>query len=151
MPDDFDWKQLKSEHGGWKYLNELRSLSRNQRKEMTEAERIIWDKVLKQRQTGYKFLRQKPIGKFMVDFYCAKLLIVVEIDGEVHENRKNYDQGRDTLLGAWQIETIRYKNAEVLENIDLIKTDLNQKIHTRVIYIKSNPALFKGGERGGCR
>jgi very-short-patch-repair endonuclease len=68
--------------GNFKYLNELRQLARQNRNNPTKSESLIWNSVLKNRKIDYLFLRQKPLGKFILDFYCSKLLLSIEIDGD---------------------------------------------------------------------
>ena len=71
-----------------KYLVEK---ARHYRKNPTKAEKYIWKILLKNKQlNGYKFTRQKPLSKFIVDFYCSKLLLAVEIDGGYHK----FDPGK---------------------------------------------------------
>ena len=76
-------------HGNVNYLNELLELSRKNRNNLTEAEEKIWIEVLMKRKTGYKFLRQKPINRFILDFYCSELNLTIEIDGNSHDKKKN--------------------------------------------------------------
>ena len=58
------------------------------------------------------------IGRFILDFYCSKLLLAIEIDGDIHDNRKNYDEGRGLYLEQRAIKTVRFRNEEVLNNIE---------------------------------
>jgi len=76
------------------YNKNLGSRARNMRNEMTAAEKKLWYEYL--RQTEYRWLRQKPIGNFIVDFYCSALKLVIEVDGATHlENHDiNYDRKR---------------------------------------------------------
>ena len=85
---------------------------------MTEAERIIWNKLL--RNLPFTVLRQKPIDNFIVDFYCAKLKLVIEIDGSDHftEDRIEYDKDRTAILEAYGLKVIRFRNDEVIQNFD---------------------------------
>ena len=57
------------------------------RKEMTEAELLLWERLRKNKNESYRFRAQHPIGKFIVDFYCHKALLVIEIDGGIHQNK----------------------------------------------------------------
>ena len=79
-----------------KYIDELTRLARKNRKKMTQGEVLVWE-LLNKRKMGFKFLKQKPIGRFIIDFYCSKLLLAVEVDGGYHDLRQNYDNGRDEL------------------------------------------------------
>jgi len=106
------------------YLKELRQLSRINRINYTEAEKKIWEEILKQRKIGYKFLRQKPINRFILDFYCSELNLAVEIDGRSHDKKKGYDESRDNFLYQIGIRTIRFTNEEVLNNIENVRRKL---------------------------
>ena len=78
--------------GYWKYLEELRILARKNRNNPTETEKIVWE-ILRRRFYQYKFTRQKPINRFIIDFYCSKLLLAIEIDGDIHKKSINKDKG----------------------------------------------------------
>ena len=108
-------------HGNVNYLNELLELSRKNRNNLTEAEEKIWIEVLMKRKTGYKFLRQKPINRFILDFYCSELNLAIEIDGNSHNKKKYYDEARDLFLKQVGLKTIRFTNDEVLNNIENVK------------------------------
>jgi len=105
--------------GHLRYLEELRILSRHNRNNSTEAESIMW-RFLRKNKFGYKFLRQKPIFRFILDFYCRQLLLTIEIDGSSHDERKNYDEARDRYLESVNITTLRFTNYEVLNNFDSV-------------------------------
>lgn len=111
------------------YKPNLTKLARANRKNPTAAERKIWHEVLRMRQfADYKFLRQKPIGCFIVDFYCSSLHLVIEIDGDDHAESVGYDAERTRILGEYGLTVIRYSNHEVMHNIDGIYEDLVQRI-----------------------
>ena len=81
------------------YDKNLVSRARELRKETTEAEKLFWNKILKNKKfVKFKFTRQKPLDYFIADFYCAKLCLVIEIDGEIHNFQKTRDKERDNLL-----------------------------------------------------
>lgn len=103
------------------YLSELREIARKNRNNPTQAEFIMWQ-YLRNNKFGYKFTRQKPINRFVLDFYCSKLLLCVEIDGGSHINRQSYDLERDKFLeNCLGIKTIRFTNDDVLNNFSKIK------------------------------
>jgi very-short-patch-repair endonuclease len=110
--------------GNVNYLNQLLLMSRRNRKNPTEAEQKIWKEILMKRKTGYKFLRQKPINRFILDFYCSELNLAIEIDGNSHDKKKGYDEARDKFLKQIGIKTIRFTNDEVLNQIDSVKIKL---------------------------
>jgi len=118
----------------WGYIRydwRLKQRARENRKNMTEAEQKIWDFVLKQKRLlGFKFTRQKMLDYFIVDFYCSKLQLIIEIDGDYHNERKEYDFERENRLKKLWLNIIRFTNKEILDNIDLVKNKLE-------IYIKN--------------
>ena len=67
---------------------------------------------------GYQFMRQKPVGKYIVDFYCSKLQLVIEIDGESHNGRLDYDMGRQQFLESMGLTILRFNDADVKGDMD---------------------------------
>lgn len=120
----------RTKKGNLRYLEELRKLARKNRQVATRPEDLMWNEV-RDRKVGYKFSRQKPIGKFIIDFYCSELLLAVELDGEYHNWRKSYDETRDKYLGWRRIVVIRYKNKEIIDNLPKVIRDLTGKIKAR--------------------
>ena len=114
------------------YDKNLVSRAKELRKETTEAEKIFWGKILQNKKLkNLKFTRQKPIDHFIVDFYCANLRLIIEIDGEIHDFQKNRDMERDNILKQkFGLKIIRYKNEEVLNNVNKVTEDLIRKINT---------------------
>ena len=108
--------------------------ARKLRRKMTGAEKKIWSELLrKDKLEGFRFLRQKPLDNFIADFYCAELLLVIEIDGESHlsEDAKDYDEYRTKVLNAYGIEVVRYTNEEILNHFADIVVDLREKVKDR--------------------
>ena len=112
--------EAKTKRGNIKYLDKLREIARNNRRNSTQAEFIMWQ-YLRRNKFGYKFTRQKPMFRFILDFYCSELLLNIEIDGDSHDYRKKYDEERDKYLGKLNIKTIRVTNEEVLTDFLKIK------------------------------
>ncbi len=107
------------------YNKNLTTLARANRKNPTAAEIKMWNEVLRMRQFAqYKFLRQKPIANFIVDFYCSELHLVIEIDGDTHGETAEYDLERTKLLNARGLTVVRYTNKDVLKNIAGVYDDL---------------------------
>ena len=108
--------------------------ARKLRRNMTLAEKKIWYELLaKDKLNGLRFLRQKPIDEYIADFYCHKLKLVIEIDGESHlaEGAREYDEHRTKVLNAYGIEVIRYTNEEILNHIDEVENDLKENVRKR--------------------
>ncbi len=111
------------------YNLKLVEIARENRKNPTQAEKKMWLKILKSKQfKNYKFLRQKPLDNFIADFYCAELMLVIEIDGDSHTRQKEYDILRSEKLDAYGIKVIRYTNDEIMLNIEGVYGDLKKKI-----------------------
>ena len=138
MVKDFWESKLVAKRGHLKYLEELRNLSRKNRIKPTRTENIIWYEILNRRKTGFKFLRQKPIYRFILDFYCKELLMVIEVDGGYHEKRKNIDFERDKFIKSLNIETLRISNDEILKDLEVVKDRIMEFIKRRKV------SLFKG-------
>ena len=92
------------------------------RKNMTNAEVILWDKLKSNKFHGLKFRRQHPIHKYIADFYCHKLKLIIEIDGDYHNSseQKSYDNLRTEHLNFQDIKVIRFTNSEVENRIEEI-------------------------------
>ena len=138
MNDDYWESRLVARRGHLKYLEELRTLSRDNRKSATKTENILWYKVLKNKKTGFKFLRQKPLDRFILDFYCKELQLVIEVDGSSHDKRKNYDEARDKFLRNLNIETLRISTEDIMTNLNKVNYEIKKFIEVRKI------SLFKG-------
>ena len=91
--------------------------ARTMRKESTPAERAFWRVVSNKKVDGYKFRRQHPIGRYIVDFYCHEIKLVIEIDGESHAFQEEYDQVRTAWLEAQGCKVVRFSNREVTQNL----------------------------------
>ncbi|MFH1200958.1 MAG: endonuclease domain-containing protein [bacterium] len=112
------------------YDKNLVSRAKELRKETTETEKIFWNEISKNKKLkNFKFTRQKPLDHFIVDFYCARLHLVIEIDGEIHDFQKARDKERDNLLKQkFGLKIIRYKNEEILNNTEKVLEDLVRRI-----------------------
>lgn len=106
------------------YNPKLVSRAKEQRKNMTVAEKKLWREYL--RSFTYRVLRQRPIDHYIVDFYCAKLKLVIEVDGGIHDdkNQKEYDKQRTIFLNAYGLTVIRFRNEEVLNEFDRVCKDI---------------------------
>lgn len=115
------------------YNKNNKQLARQLRSNMTKEEKILWYQYL--RNCGIRFLRQKPIGNYIVDFYCPKLHLVIELDGSQHYTDKGiaYDSERTNILKRYGIKTvIRIPNNQITSNlsgvIDYIEQLINQTL-----------------------
>jgi very-short-patch-repair endonuclease len=88
------------------------------RREPTPAEEKLWQKLRHKQLLGFKFRRQHTIDRFIVDFYCGEARLVVEVDGEVHDYTQEEDAIRQDFLESLGLRMVRFRNEEVLNEID---------------------------------
>lgn len=98
---------------------------------LTKAEALFWNIVLKYDKTGYRFLRQKIINSFILDFYCSKLRLGIEIDGAYHQRQKEYDAHRTEVLSKCGVKIIRYTNDDIQYRLNSVMKDLKEEIQIR--------------------
>ena len=103
-----------------KHNKQLVPFAKQLRKEMTKEERHLWYDFL--RDCEPKFVRQKIIGNYIVDFYCAKAKLVIELDGSQHFEDKamKYDDKRTQFLEQYGLKVVRVPNFEINENFDVV-------------------------------
>jgi len=103
-----------------RYNKNLKTLSRNLRKNMTDAEILLWSKIRRKQLRCYQFYRQRIIGNYIVDFYCPKAKLVIEVDGGQHyfDKQKAIDKNREIHLSENGLNIMRFNNLEILKNID---------------------------------
>ena len=87
---------------------------------------------------GFQFNRQKPLGRFIADFYCKPLKLVVEVDGSSHEGREEYDRDRDFELRKLELTVLRFSDLDVRKNIRGVLKAIE-------MWIERN---YVGGEKG---
>jgi very-short-patch-repair endonuclease len=98
--------------------------SRKLRKNPTDAERLLWRHIRMQQVGNFRFRRQHPIGKYIVDFACTEKRLIVEIDGGHHADRVDYDVGRTRYFEARGYRVLRFWDNEVLKSIDAVKEQI---------------------------
>jgi very-short-patch-repair endonuclease len=96
---------------------ELEQRARELRREATPAEQVLWDAVRAGRLDGLKFRRQHPVGRFVLDLYCAAHRLCIEVDGGVHEQQRDRDAARDEELLAHGVRTLRFSNEQVVNEL----------------------------------
>ena len=101
------------------------------RNNMPPAEVILWTHLKRKRFRGLKFRRQYGIDRYVVDFYCPKLRLAIEVDGINHLGKKQKlkDQKRQAEIESCGIKVLRYMNTDIYDNIDGVVEDLNCKIN----------------------
>lgn len=99
------------------YNKKLKALSRELRKKGTLSEVLLWNVLKGRKIKDYQFMRQKPIGDYIVDFYCSKLKLAIEIDGISHNDKGESDKIRQQKLELLGFSVLRFYEWDVKKNI----------------------------------
>ena len=112
----------------FRYRRDLKSRARRLRQDLTPAERKLWFEFLSAHRE--KFTRQKPLGRYVADFYCARPRLVIEIDGDSHftDEAERYDEARTENLTALGITVVRFTNLEVMQDFDAVCARIEQAL-----------------------
>lgn len=124
-----------------KYNPELKERARELRKNSTPSEIELWKVLQGGKIGGYTFNRQKPLDEYIVDFYCKKLGLVIEIDGDSHDGKENYDKQRQQRLEALGLTVIRFYDHDVMNHLEGVLHEIQKKIEK----IEQEVPPFKGG------
>ena len=110
-----------------------RQTRRALRKRMPEAEVILWSKLQRRQLGGYKFRRQYGVGEYSIDFYCPKLKLAVEVDGDSHlrADREKKDRVRQKYIEDFGIQFIRFGNEDICKNLDGVLMKLEEAVEER--------------------
>ena len=124
------------------YNEKLKQPSRKLRDSMTDAERRLWAKVRMRQVKGCQFYRQKPIGDYIVDFFCPRANLVIEVDGGQHfsDETTDYDKIRDEYMRSLGLRVLRFTNTEVLTNIEGVVESILESMEQ----IPLSPPFTKG-------
>ena len=128
------------------YNPRLKQIARMLRNNMTLAEILLWNQLKDKQLLGYDFHRQKPIDEFVMDFFCPKLLLAIEIDGDSHEWKLERDSLRQRDIEKFGVRFLRFSDEEVktnledvvdaiahwIENQGVLQTDQEDKKQTRI-------------------
>ena len=105
---------------------ELKDFRRKLRNNLTPAEAFLWKHIKARKLEGKRFNRQHSIGPYIVDFYCAEYKLVIELDGEFHNDpiRMDYDFRRAQYLESLGFTVIRFENKMVFENLASVFSEI---------------------------
>jgi very-short-patch-repair endonuclease len=112
------------------YDRSLKDFSRKLRSHSTLSEVLLWQKLKANQFRGYGFNRQKPLDNYIVDFYCKRLELVIEIDGDSHFNEKALlnDERRERVLEEMGLHFFRVLDIEVKRQMPLVLNEINDLI-----------------------
>ncbi len=106
------------------------------RKNMTGAEKVLWERLKNKQVLKLRFRRQHPIDIFIADFYCHTVRLVIELDGKIHRAQKEYDEARTAEMEQFDIQVIRFKNEEIENDIESVIKKIESTVKQR---LKSSP------------
>ncbi len=113
-----------------------KTFARTLRKEQTQAEKILWKLLRNRKLLGLKFRRQHIVEGFVVDFFCLELKLGIEIDGEIHQKRKEYDALRQEIIESEGVYLMRFSNKEIFKYRKLVL----KKIKEIAEQLQTNPS-----------
>ncbi|MDO9339923.1 MAG: endonuclease domain-containing protein [Bacteroidales bacterium] len=102
--------------------------ARELRKNLTGPEKILWSYIRKRQQKGMHFRRQHPYGIYILDFYCFEANLVIEVDGLIHLNQKEYDNERTRYLESSGLRVLRFRNQDIEERIEWVIEKINKNL-----------------------
>ncbi|MDD4859861.1 MAG: endonuclease domain-containing protein [Dehalococcoidales bacterium] len=112
------------------YNQTLKVRAQKLRDNATDAEKSLWAKLRMKQLKGYVFYRQKPIGDYIVDFYCPRAKLVIEVDGGQHFTKETigYDKIRDEYLTSLGLRVLRFTNSDVLKRTDGVAEKISESL-----------------------
>ena len=117
-------------YSNYHYNKDLKYYARELRSEtVSRAEKKLWKVALSRKQMDERFLRQRPIDRFIVDFFAPSLKLIIEIDGSSHLAKGDYDRYREDRLRSLGYELIRFSEGQVIQDIDSVITAIQHSIH----------------------
>ena len=116
------------------YNPALRQTARYLRSNMTDAEQILWRHLRRKQVCGVTFYRQKPLLTFIVDFYCPRARLVVELDGGQHFTtaHQGKDQARDAALSSLGMKVLRFNNLDVMQQMESVLMPIHSEVTFRL-------------------
>jgi very-short-patch-repair endonuclease len=114
---------------GQRITDEKRALAKTLRQRMTPAENLLWQALRRSQLDGFHFRRQQIIDGFVVDFYCHAIGLVIELDGEIHQQQKAYDAERDRLLQQRGLTVLRMPNSAVTTDLTATLEQIRTRCH----------------------
>ena len=105
----------------------MRQVARTFRKEPTQSDSLLWQELRNRKLEGRKFRRQRPVGPFVVDFFCREERLVIEIDGPIHRGQSTTVQERQQLLEAAGLQVIRVSSTGVETDVNAVLNKIRQE------------------------
>jgi very-short-patch-repair endonuclease len=110
------------------YEKHLKNKSRKLRNNSTLGEILLWNELKARKMMGYQFMRQKPINKYIVDFYCNKLKLIIEIDGTSHYGKEESDKSRQEKLEGLGFSFLRFNDLDAKFKMEKVLDEIKKWI-----------------------
>jgi very-short-patch-repair endonuclease len=139
---EFEYNETMEKDGiisGQKISQEKQNRARELRRSMTLAERKLWNKLRANRLGGWHFRRQQIIDDFIVDFYCHKAGLIIEVDGPIHQKQPAEDAEHTKMMAARGLKVLRFNNSDVMNKMDMVLRTILDHLET------SSPFLQERG------
>ena len=107
---------------------EVEQAARRLKKNLMPAEARLWSAIKNKQLEGLRFRCQHPVGNFILDFYCPSCKLVVEVDGEIHDRRINYDDARTSKLAEHGYTVLRFSNEQVMNDLPGVLAEIRKVI-----------------------
>lgn len=114
---------------GQRVTKEKLQRAKELRREMTAAEKLLWQEV-RAKKLGVRFRRQQVIAGYIVDFYCHKAALVIEVDGDIHDLQQEEDARREKVLREMGLRILRFGNEEVLKDLSMVMGKIRELVST---------------------
>src|SRR5512134_914578 len=112
---------------GQRVTKEKLQRAKELRREMTPAEKLLWQEV-RAKKLGVRFRRQQVIAGFIVDFYCHRAELVVEVDGDIHDLQQEEDARREKVLSEMGLTIVRFRNEDVIRDLPAVIGNIGRLI-----------------------
>ncbi|NOX65125.1 MAG: DUF559 domain-containing protein [Chlorobi bacterium] len=116
------------------YNPKLKEYARKLRNNSTKSEVLLWNYLKSKQMKGFDFHRQKPIGNYIVDFFCSELMLAIEIDGESHYGNERKDKNRQIDIERFGVKFLRFDEFEIYYRMDKVINKIEMWIEQEVTH-----------------
>jgi very-short-patch-repair endonuclease len=126
--------------------NQTRQRAIQLRRNATTPEQLLWSILCRRQLGGLKFRRQHPIEPYIVDYYCAAINFLIELDGDSHDGRQSYDKQREEHLRKLGLKIFRVSNDDVIHNLEGVAEAILREARGNSDEPSPNPSLQGRGK-----
>ena len=116
------------------YNPKLKKYARELRNNSTKSEVLLWNYLKGKQIKGFDFHRQKPIGNYIVDFFCNELMLAIEIDGESHYGNEAKDKKREIKIEKYGVEFLRFDESEIYYSMDKVMDKIEDWVEQKITH-----------------